>query len=331
MRQLLQPLDAGTLHLSNRLVMPPMATQKADPDGTLSDELLGYYDEKSRGGALGLVITEHSYITQQGRNRLAQPSIATDATVDGWRQLAQILHRNGSKAVVQINHSGGACSVEATGMEVVSASDVPSPVGPGETPRPLEADEIAVIVTEFAAAAARVKAAGFDGVEIHAAHGYLLNQFYSPLLNQRTDEYGGELAGRIRFHLQVIAAVRAAVGDSFPVLLRLGACDYRDGGTTAADSVAAAIEFERAGIDAIDITGGIFGYLRPEHSEPGYFAELSAPIKAAVGIPVILTGGVTEAEHAERLLEAEAADLIGVGRALLKDSGWAIRAVGTAG
>ncbi len=327
MSHLLQPLITPSLELHNRLVMPPMATQKATDDGGLSDELLAYYDEKSHGGALGLVITEHSYITQQGRNRISQPSIAQDSTIEGWRRLTEVLHRNGSKAVMQINHSGGACSTAATGLEVVSASDLPSPVGPGETPRPLSAEEIAVIVGEFGSAARRAREAGFDGVEIHAAHGYLLNQFYSPLLNTRTDEYGGSLENRIRFHLEVIAAVRSAVGADFPVLLRLGACDYRDGGTTPADSVTAALAFERAGIDLIDITGGIHGYLRPDHSEPGYFAELSAPIKAAVSIPVILTGGITQPAHAEQLLAHGAADLIGVGRALLKDSGWAQRAV----
>ena len=327
MSRLLEPLSHGKLHLKNRLVMPPMATAKADADGNMTDELLAYYDEKSRGGALGLVITEHCYITKQGMNRAGQPSIADDGTIEGWRRMTEVFHRNGAKAVMQINHSGGACSSEATGFEVVAPSDVPSPSGRGETPRPLTHAEIDTIVEEFAAAARRVKQAGFDGVEIHGAHGYLLNQFFSPLTNKRTDEYGGDVSGRIRMHLEVIAAVRSAVGEEFPILLRLGARDYAEGGASIEDSTAAAVAFEGAGVDLLDITGGLTGYVRPGHDEPGYFAELSEAVRSVVSIPVILTGGVTEAEQAEQLLADGKADLIGVGRAILKDSGWALRAV----
>lgn len=327
MAHLLEPLSSGRLHLKNRLVMPPMATAKADADGAMTSALLEYYDEKSRGGALGLVITEHCYVTPQGRNRVGQPSIADDDTIEGWRRLTAILHANGVKAAMQINHVGGAGSSAVTGLEVVAPSNVPSPIGPGETPRELSTSEIDAIVEQFAAAARRVKAAGFDAVEIHGAHGYLLNQFYSPITNKRTDEYGVEAGGRIRLHLRVIAAVRDAVGAEYPLLLRLGARDYVDGGTRIEDSVDAAVAFERAGVDLLDITGGLSGYMRPGHDEPGYFAELSEAVKGAVSIPVMLTGGVTTAGQAERLLAEGKADLIGVGRAILKDSGWAGRAI----
>lgn len=328
MPHLLEPLSEGRLHLKNRLVMPPMATSKALPDGSMSDGLLAYYDEKSRGGAIGLVITEHCYITRQGMNRVGQPSIADDGTIEGWRRLVEIIHGNGSKVAMQINHAGAASSAAATGLEVVGPSNVPNPSGPGETPRELDYDEMATIVGQFAAAARRVKEAGFDGVEIHAAHGYLLNQFLSPLTNKRADRYGGDVSGRIRMHLEVIAAVRLSVGEEFPVLLRLGARDYTEGGTSIEDSTIAAAEFERAGVDILDITGGLTGYLRPGHDEPGYFAELSEAVKGVVSIPVMLTGGVTEPEQAERLLAEGKADLIGVGRAILKDSEWAVRAIG---
>jgi 2,4-dienoyl-CoA reductase-like NADH-dependent reductase (Old Yellow Enzyme family) len=327
MSHFLQTLTVGPLTLANRLVLPPMATSKAEDDGTISGEILDYYDEMSRGGALGLVITEHCFVAKQGQARVGQPSVADDRMLDGLTRLAAVIHANGSKAVAQINHTGGAASSPVTGQEVVSASDVPSPIGPGEVPRALTAEEIASVIGQFAAAASRVKRAGFDGVEIHSAHGYLLNQFFSPITNRRTDEYGGDVFARIRIHLEVIAAVREAVGTGYPILLRLGASDFREGGTRVEDSVAAAVEFERAGLDVIDVTGGLSGYVWPGHSEPGYFAELSAPIKEAVSIPVILTGGVTEPEHAEELLARGVADLIGVGRAMLKDSEWAVRAV----
>lgn len=327
MPHLLEPLTVGTLHLHNRLVMPPMATSKANADGSMSDAIIDYYAEKSRGGAIGLVITEHCYISPQGRNRPGQPSVADDAMLPGLKRLAATFHENGSKAVVQINHAGAAAATPNPDFALVSASAVSLRPADSAPPQPLDAADIEQVVRDFADAALRVKQAGFDGAEIHAAHGYLLNQFFSPLTNKRADHYGGDLLGRIRIHLEVIAAVREAVGPHYPVLLRLGARDYMDGGTTIQDSVAAAVEFERAGIDAIDITGGLTGYMRPDHAEPGYFAELSEPIKQAVSIPVILTGGVTKAAHAEELLASGVADLIGVGRAILADSGWATRAV----
>jgi len=174
-----------------------------------------------------------------------------------------------------------------------------------------------------------VKQAGFDGVELHSAHGYLLNQFLSPLTNRRTDRYGGSLENRLRLHIEVIEAVRDAVGPDFLLLLRLGAQDYLEGGTVLADSIEASRHFEAAGVDMLDITGGLSGYVRPGSDEPGYFSELSAPIRSAVSIPVILTGGVTEAGQVEDLLARGDADLIGIGRALLRDSGWAVDAVAT--
>jgi NADPH2 dehydrogenase len=328
MTYLQSPLASGKLALANRLVMPPMATSKAEPDGTVSQALLDYYDEKSRGGAIGLVIIEHSYISRQGQNRVGQPSVAHDGTIEGLSRLAGVIHGNGSKTVMQINHVGGAPGEVLPGVERVAPSVLPwPPASEGKAARELTLDEIAAIPGLFAAAASRVKAAGFDGVEIHSAHGYLLNQFFSPLTNRRTDEYGGDVRGRIKLHLEVIAAVREAVGEDFPVLLRLGAADYLEGGSRVEDSVVAAVAFEGCGVDMLDITGGLTGYMRPGHTEPGYFSEPSEPIERAVSIPVILTGGVTEPAEAEGLLAAGVADLIGVGRAILKDSGWALRAM----
>ena len=328
MSLLLQPLDIGPLHLHNRLVFPPIATSKAAADGTVSEELYAYYEEKSAGGAIGLVITEHSYITKAGQNRPGQPSVASDITIEGWARLAEMFHRNGSACVCQINHSGASATTETTGLDVVAPSDVSSPTATGNNaPRPLTEDEIATVVGEFAAAARRVHAAGFDGVEVHAAHGYLLSQFLSPITNRRSDQYGGSLENRVRLHLEVVAAVRAAVGPDYPVFVRLGADDFIEGGTTIDDAVYAAVELERVGASVIDVSGGISGYVRPGHTEPGYLGDLSEAVRRAVSIPVILTGGVTEAAQAEELLANEKADLIGVGRAIFRDSGWAARAV----
>ena len=191
-----------------------------------------------------------------------QLSIADDNIVQDLKELANIIHKNGSKAVMQINHAGSAASKDVTGYEPVGPSAIANP-RKGNVPKELTKSEIKIIIGEFVNAALRTKEAGFDGVEIHSAHGYLLNQFFSPLTNKRTDEYGGDLQGRIKIHLEIIKAVRDAVGDDFPILLRLGASDYMEGGSTIEDSKIAALEFENAGIDVLDISGGFCGYTVP--------------------------------------------------------------------
>lgn len=318
---LTKPLETKKLQLKNRLVFPPMATAKSDEKGHITEEILSYYDEKSKGGYLSLIIIEHSFIAKQGKASEKQLSIAEDEVVEDLKKLADVIHKNGSKAVMQINHAGSMTTAEVTGEETVAPSVILNPRR-GELPRELSKEEIKEVVGRFANAAARVKAAGFDGVEIHSAHGYFLNQFYSPLTNKRNDEYGGDLLGRIKIHLEVIEAVKKAVGDDFPVLLRLGGSDYIDGGTTIKDSQIAAREFEKAGIDVLDISGGFCGYVVPGLSGQGYFAEITEAMKEAVSIPVILTGGVTEGSAAEELLSKGKADLIGVGRAIYNDSSW---------
>jgi len=323
---LLKPLQAGPLTLANRLVMPPMATSKAGPGGKVSQAILDHYAEKSQGGYISLIIVEHSFIKSEGKAGENQLSVADDSTIEGLRKLAEVIHRNGSKGVMQINHAGSAAAEEIIGTETVGPSAVSNP-RKGGIPRALRRQEIADIVKSFADAARRVKRSGFDGVEIHAAHGYLLNQFFSPLTNKRSDEYGGEVNNRIRIHLEVIEAIRAAAGKDFPILIRLGVSDFTPGGTTVEDSQTAAKEFEKAGVDILDISGGFSGFSVPGLNGQGYFAPLAKAIKHVVSIPVLLTGGITDALAAEKLLAEGKADLVGVGRAVLKDSKWARHAV----
>jgi NADPH2 dehydrogenase len=326
MSYLLQALQAGPLTLANRLVMPPMATSKADSDGKVNSGVLDYYAEKSEGGYLSLIIIEHSFIQQNGKASENQLSVADDNVIENLKKLADIIHHNGAKGIMQINHAGSAADENVIGEIPVGPSVIANP-RKGSIPKELTSQELTAIVKAFQNAALRVKEAGFDGVEIHSAHGYLLNQFFSPLTNKRRDEYGGDVYNRIRLHLQVIAAVREAVGKDFPILLRLGASDYVDGGTTIEDSKIAAQEFEKAGVDILDISGGFSGYSIPGNNSQGYFAPLTEAIKGVVSIPVILTGGIIDTQVAEQLLAEGKADLIGVGRAVLKDSKWAKKAV----
>jgi NADPH2 dehydrogenase len=326
MSYLLKELKAGSLSLPNRLVMPPMATSKAESDGKVSQAILDYYKEKSEGGYISLIIIEHSFIKLEGKASENQLSISDDSLIPRLRELAEAIQSNGSKAMMQINHAGSAAAKEIIGATPVGPSAVANP-RKGNIPSELTREEILSIIQAFRDAARRVKEAGFDGVEIHSAHGYLLNQFLSPLTNKRTDEYGGDINNRIRIHLQVIESVRSVVGESFPILLRLGASDFMAGGTTIEDSQIAALAFEKAGVDFLDISGGFSGYNVPGLTGQGFFAPLAEAIKKVVAIPVILTGGITQAKAAERLLSEGKADLIGVGRAILKDSKWAQKAI----
>jgi len=316
------PFISNKLNLSNRLVMPPMATRKASEEGLVTDEILDYYDEKTRGGFLSLVIVEHSYVNFQGRARNRQISIADDSKIEGLKRIADCVHANKVKVAAQINHAGGLGADSSR----VAPSAIPYPDVFG-VPAAMTKEQIEQVTEDFKSAAVRVREASFDAVEIHSAHGYLLNQFYSPLTNHRQDEYGGSLANRIRLHLEIVQAVRAAVGEDFPILLRLGGCDYQAGGSTIADSVFAAREFAAAGVDIIDISGGLCRYTNPLSLEPGYFADMSVPIKQAVNIPVLLAGGVTTAGEANELLGRGVCDLIGVGRAIFNDSSWPAKAM----
>jgi 2,4-dienoyl-CoA reductase-like NADH-dependent reductase (Old Yellow Enzyme family) len=322
---LLEPLKASSLSLNNRLVMPPMATSKC-PDGLVTQGILDYYKEKSQGGYISLIIIEHSYITKDGRASINQISIADDQNQDKLKEVADIIHNNGSKAVMQINHAGIQSDEAITGFPAVGPSAILN-TKTNKTAMELTTIEIQNIIKAFGAAAKRVKDAGFDGVEIHSAHGYLLNQFFSPLTNKRTDTYGGDVINRIKIHLEVIEEVRKAVGEDFPILLRLGASDYTDGGSTIDDSLVAAKEFEKAGIDILDISGGFCGYKNPGSTDEGYFSPLTEAIKKVVNIPIILTGGIVTPKAAEELLSNGKADLIGVGRAIFTDSNWAKNAI----
>lgn len=317
-------IKVNQLQLSNRLVMPPMAT-RTSPDGSVTEGVIDYYVARTTGESVGLLITEHSYITPEGRADDKQMGLDSDDKIPGLEKLTDAIHQAGqSKIFAQINHAGNMTTSAITGHPTVSSSAIISPAGRSkEMPRELTIFEIKQIITRFAQAAARAKAAGFDGVEIHAAHDYLLNQFYSPLNNKRTDLYGGSLDNRIRLHLEVIKGVRDAVGPDYPVALRLGGADYMEGGATIDDTVYAAKQFEAAGIDLIDLSGGMCLYMRKDHLESGYFSDMSTAVKAALSIPVILTGGIKTGADTQQLLENNTADLIGAGRIMINQPTWA--------
>ena len=317
-------INVGSLTLKTRLIMPPMATEKS-AGGEVTDALVRYYDRMSRGGYLGLVIQEHSFVSPEGQASPNQVSIADDACIEPLSRIVDAVHKNGVPIIVQINHAGNAAKTAVTGLEAISASSVPpskrfSAGADAPLPRAMTQADIDRVAACYVAAAVRAKKAGYDGVEVHSAHGYLLDQFYSPLTNKRTDAYtGSTLEGRTRLQTEIVRAIRERLGPDFLISLRLGASDYTEGGAELSEVPQAARIFADAGVDMLSVTGGMCGYFRSGHDEQGYFAELSAAMKGAVDLPVLLTGGITEKEAAERLLECGGADLIGVGRAFLKD------------
>ena len=326
------PLMAGNTELKNRIVMPPIATYLSTEDGRVTDRLLDHYGELAEGGSIGMIVTGHSYICMQGKARERQLSFAQGCDTAGLKELARTIRQSGSKAMAQLNHAGSAAVTAASGMAPVSASSIVLPVTPvmgdGAVPGEMTPAQIRETAIAFADAAERACEAGFDGAEIHSAHAYLLNQFYSPLTNRRTDGYGGSLENRLRFHREVLDLVKARVGKDLTISVRLGGCDYREGGSTIGDGVYAAKVLQEHGADMISVTGGMCRYARDGHDEPGYFRDMSEAVRNAVDIPVLLTGGIRTAEQAEGLLASGAADLIGVGRELMKDPHWADKALG---
>lgn len=325
MPELFSRLQVKNLDFKNRIVLPPMATERSGPDGLVKKESLAYYEEMA-GRGMALLIIEHNAVSAQGLVSPGQMSMASERALPGHRRLCRAVHRHGALAALQINYAGSNRQQTISGP-CLGASPVPHPVT-GITPLEAGEKQIAEIIHAFGMAAARGKEAGYDLVEIHSAHGYLLSQFLSPLTNRRRDRYGGDLAGRRRLLMEVIDEVRFRVGKEYPLLLRLGlsdtppASEMNAGGLTAGDGIATAAAVVAAGIDILDISGGLCGSRPAGLSGEAYFLPWLEGLRSAVRSPLLITGGVTRAESAATIISAGHADLVGVGRALAADPLW---------
>lgn len=323
MIKILDPININGLILKNRLVMPPMATAKASNNDSLSKEAIDYYVERAKFSKIGMIITEHSYIHISGKAHPGQVSLANDEVIENFKQLAMAVHSENVKILAQLNHAGSAAKSSITNYIPMAPSSIYHPKQKQELPVEMTKEQILDCVEWFVNSAKRVKQAGFDGIEIHSAHGYLLNQFYSPLYNQRQDEYGNRsLESRVLFHRQVIEAIRKQLGKNFIISIRFGGCDYQDGGSTIEDCLNACVLFEKYGVDIIHISGGMNGYIKPGLMDAGYFRDMSKVVKKYVKIPVILTGGIKTIDEANNLILNDDADLIGIGRAIYRNSHW---------
>ena len=321
LEKLFSPFSIGSLKLANRIVMPPMATNYATPEGFVTDRQIAYYVERARGG-VGYITVEHTGIHQQGKASPKMLMIHSDENAEKIKNLVEAVHAAGGKIVVQINHAGRQTFSKVTGETIVGPSAVP--VLPAmETPRELTIREIEDLVATFTIAAERVKNTGADGVELHMAHGYLICSFLSPFSNKRKDRYGGTIAGRARFALEVLRSVRQRVGSGFPVICRLSGDEYVAGGLNVEDTRQIAKLLEKEGADALHISAcnAASGFLNhpPYYVTEGVFVHLAEAVKAQVDIPVITVGRIRNPLMADQIIAGGKADLISMGRALIAD------------
>jgi NADPH2 dehydrogenase len=307
------------LTLRNRIVLPPMYTGLAEPNGAVTPSLIDHYVQRS--GSVGLVIIEHSYVLLEGKLGSKQLGIHDDQLIFGLEELSSRIHATATPVVIQINHAGRDANSTVTGKPSVAPSAE-------NNTRGLKISELQVLVDAFADAAHRAIKAGFDGVELHGAHGFLLNQFFSPLANHRRDDYGGSLENRMRFPLEVVGAVREKTRGRL-LLYRLGSDDLDPAGTKLPDSQKFAGELEASGVDILDVSGGLCRSAPAQlQKRQGYFIPQAKEIKNTVNIPVIGVGGISEVAFANGLIKERQVDLVAVGRAFLADPAWASRAIG---
>lgn len=323
MTRLFQTGNIGTLRLANRLVRSATAERMATDEGTVTPKLIHLYEDLARGG-VGLIISGHMYVHPGGKCHPEMTAIYDDIFLPGLADLAAAVHSNGGKAVVQINHGGMQCS-EETVPALVAPSDITSDLLPRPA-RALREDEGFEIIEAYGQAARRVKEAGFDGVQIHGAHGYLVSQFLSPLVNRREDRWGGTAQKRMQFLRDVAAAVRAQVGPDYPVLIKLGLMDGREGGLTLEAGIEVVRSLADMGIDGVEISGGIGGPelanivagVKAGHNE-AYFLPWAQQARPATELPILLVGGFRSLAVMEEVLESGAADYISLCRPLISE------------
>lgn len=318
------PFTVKTMTLKNRIIMTPMGTNYGEQNGEMSFLHIHYYEQRAKGGT-GLITVENASIdSPQGSNGTTQLRIDHDNYIPRLFKLCETVHKHGACIAIQINHAGASAISSRTALQPVSASDIPSKAG-GEIPRPLTKSEIEHIAQKYAEAAKRAQIAGFDAVEIHAGHSYLISQFLSPLTNNRTDEYGGSKENRARFANLVMTKVREAVGPGFPIIMRISADEFLEGGNTLDDTLEL-LEYFQQEADIIDVSAGLNGSIQYQidanYLPDGWRSYMAKAVKEKFNKPVITMGNIRDPKVAEDILAREDADLIGMGRGLIADPDW---------
>ena len=317
-KKIFEPLKIGSLEIPNRIVMSPMVTHYATDNGTVTQRNIDYYVERAKGG-IGLITVEATFVDLKSLEH-HMLGIYDDKMVPGLKKLVDAVHKAGGLISIQLIHKGRLAKSGTTNMRTVSASNEPDM---GETPRALTIPEIHDLVEKFGQAARRAKEAGFDAVELHMAHGYIMNQFLSPYSNKRTDEYGGSLENRARFSLEVIRRVRQEVGPDFPITAKINSTEHVVGGIEVEDWKILMPMLEFAGINAVNVSGGIAEtthYMTaPMGIDRAFNVERAAKIKSYAHIPVGVVGRIPDIRLAEEILESGTVDFITMGRATIAD------------
>ncbi|MHC1682385.1 MAG: NADH:flavin oxidoreductase [Clostridiaceae bacterium] len=309
---LLEKQKVKNFRFNNRYVCAPFDISKATDDGLVTEELLSIY-EKRKGPSL--IVVEQAAISPEGKYREKLLFVDRDECIEGLTKLVDTIHKNNQVAVLQINHAGSAADTNLTNTEAVAPSAIINPAFKRSLPRELTILEIQDIKNKFVSAALRAKKAGFDGVEIHNCHGFLLSQFLSPLTNERSDQYGGNLENRSRLLLEITSAVRDAIGDDLLLLVRLGLDDLLPGGLTLMESCIVAEKLQDAGVDILDTSSGLLPPLVLKG--PAMLRDMIYTVKLHVKIPVIGAGELDNIEIASEMVEKGELDFIALGRPIM--------------
>ncbi|MCK9284651.1 MAG: NAD(P)/FAD-dependent oxidoreductase [Rhodocyclaceae bacterium] len=319
---LLTPGKLAGLTLKNKMILPAMGTNYANNDGTVSQRFTDYYVARARGG-FALIVIEVAAVDPLGKAVGNEAGIWDDYQIPGWKKLVEELHSHGAKVFLQLHHAGRQTSAAVIGEPPVAPSPIPCPMVQ-ELPRELTAEETWGLVDKYRDAAVRAKAAGFDGVELHGAHGYLIAQFMSPDANKRFDEFGGDFIGRMKFPTEIVKRIKQACGKDFPVTIKVSGDEHVHGGRAIQETRAVARQLEEAGIDGIEISLGSYASLAYISGPggampPGYNVDHAAEVKKSVKIPVIAVGRIADPFIAEDILQTGKADFVAIGRAAIAD------------
>ena len=322
MKKIFTPIKIGSMEVKNRMVVPAMGTNLAEHNGEAGEKLINYYTERARGG-FGLIITECSAVSYEGRSLVNECGMWDDSLIPSYKKLTDSVHNEGAKIAVQLRHCGRETkSCYTGGREIPAPSKVPCP-SCQSIPKEMTTEEVYQMIGTFGDAALRGKKAGFDAVELHASHGYLIAQFLSGHANKRTDEFGGSLHNRMRFLKLVLRDIRRKTGNDFPIIVRISGSEMIVGGREIQETKAVCQMCEDEGVAALHVSISTYGSLQycigSTYLAPGYETEAAAAIKKAVNIPVITVGRYTDPEIAETVIRDGSADMVAFGRQSIAD------------
>lgn len=322
MTNIFQPVRVRNIELKNRLVRSATAERMVDKEGAVTDELVKCYQKLARGG-IGTIITGHSFVREDGRSGYQMMGIHKDDLIPGLKRLTKIAHQYDTRIFIQLNHCGRYAPGSIIGKNPLAVSVIEPPAGV-YPPKEMSETEIKEVIRSFGEAAGRAQEAGFDGVQIHSAHGYLASQFLSPHTNRRQDNWGGHPENRSRFVLEVLKSIRHKVGPAFPIWIKVNCEDFVEGGLNITESIAHARRLEQNGVDAIEISGGVefrmvIRIQEAFKDKEAYFLPQAESFRAHLNIPLILVGGIRSLATMEMLIKDKGFDLVSLSRPLIRE------------